>query len=446
MRFGDRPTGTARWLPVSPLTVDPAGTHLVRDGQPFPLIVDTAWSAFADASAADWRYYLDTRRTQGFTAVAVSVLPILHDRTVRTDAREPFAVTADGHYDFDSPDRAYLANAKEFAELASTAGLLLVIVVLWCNYVPGTWGADLTPWAVMNPDQRRRHVSRVTQTFAPFDAIFAISGDEHFTDPRSVTAYREALDQVATEAPQCLRTMHSTPTADLPAVIADSPHLDFYSYQSGHVMATQHLCIDLAERYVHQKVRRPVINLEPAYEGGGAAGRLPAADVRRGMWWSILAGAAAGIGYGANGVWQWHVHAGTYTKSAPEPFSWQRALAFEGVQDVSLAAALIRDHGLFRAVGRQDLVRAAPAGCRAAATPDPDPDTAVAVYLPYAAIVTLDVDLTGHALRAWALAERQEIRARSTRDDGGTRVDQLDVTGDILLIFEPVGPVGQRHS
>jgi hypothetical protein len=48
-------------------------------------------------------YYLQRRRQQGFTSLAVSILPILHDRTVREDAREPFAPDADGHYDFGAP-------------------------------------------------------------------------------------------------------------------------------------------------------------------------------------------------------------------------------------------------------------------------------------------------------------------------------------------------------
>ena len=54
------------------LTIDPAGTHLLRDGHRFPLIIETVWSAFADPTIEEWRVYLGARRRQGFTAVLIT--------------------------------------------------------------------------------------------------------------------------------------------------------------------------------------------------------------------------------------------------------------------------------------------------------------------------------------------------------------------------------------
>ncbi len=68
------------------LAVASSGRHLLRGDEFFPLIIDTAWSVFADASEEEWRIYLAARRRQGFTAVLVTVLPILH-APLTVDAR-----------------------------------------------------------------------------------------------------------------------------------------------------------------------------------------------------------------------------------------------------------------------------------------------------------------------------------------------------------------------
>ena len=50
------------------LSVAADGSHLQRDGTFFPYIADTAWSAFADATEAEWRYYLQDGGSRGSPA------------------------------------------------------------------------------------------------------------------------------------------------------------------------------------------------------------------------------------------------------------------------------------------------------------------------------------------------------------------------------------------
>jgi hypothetical protein len=53
---------------------------------------------------------------------------------------------------------------------------------------------------------------------------------------------------------------------------------------------------------------RPIINLEPIYEGHNNGGRnrlATALDVRQASWWSVLATPVAGVSYGGHGVWSW---------------------------------------------------------------------------------------------------------------------------------------------
>ncbi|MFR3924238.1 MAG: DUF4038 domain-containing protein [Collinsella sp.] len=52
-----------------------------------------------------------------------------------------------------------------------------------------------------------------------------------------------------------------------------------------------------------------MVNSEPCYEQMGASRnvywRFTAQDCRASVWSSILAGASAGVTYGAHGVWNW---------------------------------------------------------------------------------------------------------------------------------------------
>ncbi len=129
--------------------------------------------------------------------------------------------------------------------------------------------------------------------------------------------------------PGQLTTMHSTPESVLPEPLTGSSELSFYAYQCGHYQDRLDLTIRLARQYLDLAPRKPVINLEPCYEGhgyGGEAGRFGRADVRRALWWSLTAGASAGLGYGAHGLWQWHRPGddfnGTEFSGTPSPGTW----------------------------------------------------------------------------------------------------------------------------
>ena len=420
------------------LTIARDGSHLLKHGTPFVLVADTAWSAFADATEAEWVHYLSRRRQQGFTGVAISVLPILHDRTLRPGALEPFAVEGDGHYDFGAPNQEYFDRVGRFTELAFEHDLHPLLVLLWCNYVPGTWGAELTPWGVMPTEGRRQYWDAVLKACGGRQPIFALSGDDRFDSPAANDAYREMMSWVSSDAPDCLITAHSAPTAKLPDDIADSPDFDFFVYQSGHDIDAQERCYELAALYRQRAIRKPVINLEPAYERHGygrGAGRYTAADVRKAVWWSITGGASAGLGYGAHGIWQWHREGGQFTNPAfsMEPFPWQTALEFRGASDAGLAGHLIARHRLFRLDANQSLLQQESGGVRAASDAS---ESLLVVYLPFANEVRLTTDVIGYSVEAWDLGARAPIALRVEAGPSGSVIHQPDVLEDVVMIFQ----------
>jgi Protein of unknown function (DUF4038) len=425
---------------VTGLTIAPSGDHFLAGGTPSVLCADTVWSAFAEARPEEWDAYLSRRRTQGFDTLLVSVLPILHDRSVHPDTREPYPLRDDGTYDFAAPDKGYFETAARLVETAAEQGLRTALVALWCTYVPGTWGSDRNPHAVMSEDDAAAYLDLLTRTFAAYEPIYVVSGDDRFATDEAVRRYTWASARIGELAPDALTTLHSTPDTNLPDVLADAPTLGFYAYQSGHDHTRQERTHELAAQYRNRRVRRPVVNLEPCYEGHGygrGLGRFSQDDVRRATWWSLLGGASAGIGYGAHGLWSWHRPGSRFTSGAwsSEPFTWDVALQFEGAADVGFARSLVEEHGLYLTGPRQDLLAADVPGVRVAATQDLG---TVAVYVPHPCDVGLTVDLGDSRIRAWNLRARLPVRpvVRSAPHGDGMVLTQPPYLGDTVYVLQ----------
>jgi len=92
--------------------------------------------------------------------------------------------------------------------------------------------------------------------------------------------------------------------------------LTVYGYQSGHGDDAANL------KWIHSgpvkqnwqnKPPRPIINLEPPYENHlGYQSRKPHSsyNVRRAVYWSLLAAPPAGVTYGGHGIWSWQTKPG----------------------------------------------------------------------------------------------------------------------------------------
>lgn len=419
------------------LTVDAAGSTLMADGHPYPLIIDTVWSAFADPSIEEWRLYLELRRQQGFTAALVSILPILHDRETRPTAREPFALDDAGAHRFDTFDESFWATAREFTRIAHQEyGIRLMLTVIWNNYLAGTWGARRTPQAVMPNGARRAYIEKVTTTFGDLDPIFVIGGDDYYSDSDPLAAYVEAMRHIRASVPRSMLTTHTAPGAILPDALASG--LDFYLHQSGHDVRNQALIWEQSERLARVRPKRPVVNSEPPYEQHGRVGgegRWSRDEVRRASWQTLLAGASAGIGYGAHGVWMWHSPDGRFEalSSLREPLPWPVALALPGASDISLLAALHRSHGLHRLSSAQHLGVAPPDGVRIGASPDED---LIVVYLPFAIDVVIERDLAGYSATGWDLGDRVPVVPRIAQVAQSAHVETLATASDQLIILE----------
>ncbi|WP_410813863.1 DUF4038 domain-containing protein [Micromonospora sp. 067-2] len=422
------PVATAR---PGPFTRD--GRRLLRDGRPTFLLADAAWAAFVRAEPHEWADYLALRRAQGFTALLISVLPIPHDQSVGPGDRRPFTVDVGGRRRSAEPDAAYLRRARLMVEAALDHGLTPVLALLWHNYVPGTWGAELTPHAPMDAAQTRTYVQLALAAFAGLDVIYSISGDEAYADAAQTARYRQVLDEVRAAAPTSLVTAHPA-TGQLPPSSL-THRLDLLGYQSGHDVDHLDRCPDLAGELSRRLPARPVLNLEPCHEGHGrvgGAGRHGPGAVRAAIWSSVLGGATAGVGYGAHGVWSWH-RQGDAFGNAPfsrQPYPVDHAMHLDGALDAALVRRLVEEHDLFDLLPRQRLLGGDQPRIRAAATAGL---ATVAIYAPPGLPVLLPAYLAEHDVLTVNLNRRRPVATRLGTDPSGRLVLDAELPGADLL-------------
>ena len=149
------------------LQVDENKTNFTLDGKPFFYLADTIWSAFTNVTEEEWEYYLKRRKEQGFNVLQVNTMP-QWDRCMSDIGIYPFA-TEDGQiFDFTKWNQEYYEHAKQMCQKAVDMGFQLALVVLWLNYVPGTWGSKIMDKNVMPEAFVKEYVEKIVLEFIQF--------------------------------------------------------------------------------------------------------------------------------------------------------------------------------------------------------------------------------------------------------------------------------------
>ncbi|TVQ22931.1 MAG: DUF4038 domain-containing protein [Spirochaetaceae bacterium] len=430
---------------IRPITVSPTRDRFQVDGAPHFVCADTAWNAFTSATEEEWERYTSYRAEQGFNTIQVSVLPVLHDASLTYTAPTPFASTGgydNGPWDFSRPSSEYFDRAERMTALAAARGLRICLVLLWNNYVPGTWAHRARPDVELPRELVDPVTTLVAERFRAYHPIYFIAGDTRFETEAITDYFVAAMDAVKRVDPGALAAMHITGNnSSLPPRIVDSPNLDFYTYQSGHRVEHVHGGWQLAEAFLEKYPTRPLMNAEPCYEGhghaGGVYGRFTPFDVRRALWTSVLAGAKAGFTYGAHGVWGWHRRGAHFTSVANsrEPFDWSVALEFGGGWDTAFAARVVERLGLTDLTPDQSVVPDAPEGVRAARVATTG---SLVAYLPYADPVRVVApDAADLRFTIIDLGRRIDLTAEIVRGNGEVVVKMPEVNGDYLIVASP---------
>ena len=426
---------------MSALTVAPDHRTLVRDGKPFFWLADTIWSAFTNVTDEEWIAYLDKRAAQGFTVLQLNALA-QWDRCGCAFDRYPFVTLDHGKtFDFSSVNDEYFEHARWMVGEAVARGLVPAIVVMWSNYVPDTWASAIISDNVMPEQLVVPVVEKICSTFNEFEPVYIISGDTDWDRPGSLERYRLVTSAVEDAAPRALLAYHIKGRYDvLPRELAE--HADVYLYQSGHNLAAQRGAYELAESFLARDPVRPVINSEPCYEQMGYShmlyGRFRRADVRLACWRSLLAGANAGITYGAHGIWNWQNPDVKVGNALGEGFlqalRHEQALYLEGANDFGFARELVEELGLFGATSDQGVIESYPEDVRAARTTD----GRLVLYVPSNAALKLHGDLSGATVTCIDLLtrERSVLLASFDAEKELTTVEQGTYLEDAVYVID----------
>jgi Protein of unknown function (DUF4038) len=414
--------------------------HFETDkGEKFFYLADTVWSAFTNATLEEWNDYLIYRKMQGFNVLQINILQ-------QWDASEsdlnikPFEYKEDGSFNFYKINDAYFERAEKMVAMAVEKGFVPALVLLWCNYVPDTWGSEIINVNNMPLEVVEEYVTYVDQKFSKYNPIYLVSGDTDFPTERTIEYYSLAINKIKQLSPHCITTLHIRGRLmELPEQLLYNANLDFYMFQSGHNIQFQDMSYKLAEEFSNKPVKRPSLNSEPCYEQMGYSrnlyGRFNQFDVRKAAWQSLLSGASAGITYGAHGIWSWHKKGkgfGLIGEAFDRPYDWKDALKFEGAWDYAFAKKIFKLFDLYD-LQPQDIVLKNTDEIRVASSIG---STKIAIYVPVNTVLKLDQLFEDYEFTIIDLEHRRFGEASVSYEENITIIDMHGFEADVLIIGE----------
>ena len=320
------------------LRVSKSGTHLEHaDGTPFFWLGDTCWNGTLFSTKEDWAQYLDTRAAQGFTVIQFNVMAPW--RAAPSDAE---GETAFSGLENVKIRPQFFRRLDERMEALAQRGLVAAPVLIWSltrkdpgNYLPEK---DLVRLA-------RTLVAR----YQAHHVVWVLAGDNPY-DKERAERWKVVGRAVFGSGARAPVTTHPTGMNWPWESFREESWLTVLGYQSGHGDSPETL------QWIHsgpparnwsKSPARPVINLEPPYEGHlSYQSRKPHSDynVRRAVYWSLLSTPIAGVTYGGHGVWSWHEKPGQEPTDHPGTGAapvWRDALNLPGAKQMTHAAKLL---------------------------------------------------------------------------------------------------------
>lgn len=301
------------WLKVS----DNGHFFETSSGKPFFWLGDTGWLLFTKCSREEAKFYLDTRKEQGFNVIQVMVLhtlgaenvygnKALHEGNISKPVTTPGADFADkSAYD-------YWDHVDYIIGEAGKRGIYMALVPVWGSAVKGS---DITT------DQIKKYATFLTERYKDHANVIWLNGGDIRGDDRQ-DIWLSLGKTLKEKNPRHLITYHPRGRYSSTDWFHQEPWLDFNMFQSGHRTYAQdtsskekHRFGEDNWRYVEHdwsvKPAKPVLDGEPSYENipkglhDSLQPRWKDSDVRRYAYWSVFAG-AAGFTYGENSIMQFN--------------------------------------------------------------------------------------------------------------------------------------------
>jgi hypothetical protein len=355
-----------------PIKVDASRRYLChQDGEPFFWLADTWWYGATSRCRwpEDFQFLVQDRAGKGFTVIqmVVGIPPEIAatDPEAANEGGLPFL----GGWDRMNPD--YFDYVDRRVACLVNAGLVPCIVGGWGHHIdwagkravthfweylvaryaayPVVWclsgETDLFPGLGVRP--LARAVSALVPPRIRGSRAWAALRDRLAPATQAVHAQalrerRQQWEQVgqalsAADPSHHPVTTHPAPGGYAHETVNNAPWLDLTSIQSGHSEQVAHQMVNAILEARHLAPQRPIINMEPWYEG--ILGRFWGERQRYAFWMCVLAG-AAGHTYGANGVWQMSTSSDDFLGHWGEA-DWRAAYALAGSSQLGAARAFL---------------------------------------------------------------------------------------------------------
>jgi hypothetical protein len=320
-------------------TADDGRSFCHQDGRPFFWLGEGLWAVAQQAVEEELDEYFAVRRRQGFSAIQFNTL--LNWESSLPYRREPFQ-RANGRMDLDRYDHSYFRFLDLLFDRCAENGMLAVPVVLWFNYLPGAkpdWYDPPCAWPQFSPEQARRYGRYLGARFGAFPLAWLASGDIATDDPAALDVLRAAIQgiEAASFNPSPIGS-HVAAQSAYHRSLAAADWVSFHFMQTGHRIDAVGFPTAYPRAVRKQCRKAPVVNGEMFFESLGYTrqNRMISREVvRRAAWESFLAGANAGISYGAHGLWCWYEEGLEFRMATlwKNPLPWRKALRLPGAED-----------------------------------------------------------------------------------------------------------------
>ena len=306
-------------------------TH--ADGTPWFFLSDTGWNAALKSTREEWQRYVADRAQKKFTAIQ---FVMTQWRAGREDERGQTAFKLEKGKLQINP--AFFSRMDEKFDALNERGLAAAPVMLWALASKDRE----SPGISLSAEQAIELGRYMNARYQAHHVLWILGGDGDYSGANAArwkSIGRGVFPAGSVHAPVTLhpRGMRSP----WPEYVAET-WLDFFFYQSGHGSNAAKWKWNATEGMAKDwklEPARPVIDGEPNYEGhlsyqGGQT--ISSADVRRAVYYSLLAGPTAGVTYGAHGIWFW-------SRKAEVPLDhpttgvalpWDQCLNYPGAQQM----------------------------------------------------------------------------------------------------------------
>jgi len=312
-----------------------------EDGTPFFWLGDTWWMLMSDrVSWPDgFRTLTADRASKGFTVVQ-TVVGFPPD-TEPFDGRDGNEGGSPWEKDYVRINPAYFDAVDLRIEWLVRSGIVPCIL--------GSWGYHLV---FMTEERMTSHWRYLVARYGAYPVVWCLAGEtgmcfylskDRDAETKKQTAAYARIASVVREADPFDRLITTHPRNRSWQDIDDPSALDFHMLQTGHIPPSSlETGVKFVEEARAQFPDKPVVNGEPPYEGhmGGNWG-----DVQRFAFWTAILTGAAGMTYGAAGIYQANDRARP-TGHRPDGGAfdrtfWDEAITFPGVRHLAVAKRLL---------------------------------------------------------------------------------------------------------